>query len=529
VQKSFRTSVLDPNQFVITLELVPGPQSSGQSVNTLKAIAEDALKDGRISAVSITDNPGGNPSLSPDALGREILDLGMDVIVHCTCRDLNRAGLESRLLQLARMGMENILALTGDYSGKGFGGQGSPVFDLDSVTLICLLHALNERRGFRRPAVIKAGHEGFFVGCAVSPFKSTEAECFTQYSKLRLKAGVCADFIITQLGYDARKFQELLQMQRLLGVELPVLGTVYVLTPRAAYSIYSGKVPGAVVTRPLLDRVIAEGIDEATARGSAIERSARLAAVLKGLGYRGIHLSGIYRSFKIVDKVVSRLGEIGDRWQEFLPEFDLPQPNGFYIFEKARDGNCLSTDLIAPRRGRCGPLEKAHFQALRALHELFFRLDAPPAPIYRNLAALFDRSPLGRFLVRAVEDPAKALLLSCKRCGDCVIEHLAFLCPESKCPKYLRNGPCGGSLEGQCEVYPDRPCVWVRSYNRLASVDQADSLGTRCVPPRMWELNGSSSWLNFFLGRDHQTLPCEIARLFEPNPCPLNRRDNPEI
>jgi methylenetetrahydrofolate reductase (NADPH) len=103
------------------------------------------MADGRVSAVTITDNPGGNPSLSPDVIGKEIVDHGMDVIVHFTCRDSNRGGIESRALQLARMGMRNILALTGDYSGKGFGGKGTPVFDIDSCSLICFLKMLEYR------------------------------------------------------------------------------------------------------------------------------------------------------------------------------------------------------------------------------------------------------------------------------------------------------------------------------------------------------------------------------------------------
>lgn len=78
-------------------------------------------------------------------LGSEIFAYGLDVIVHFTCRDLNRVGMESRALQLARMGMKNILALTGDYSGKGFGGQGKPVFDFDSVILTAMLQQLNHR------------------------------------------------------------------------------------------------------------------------------------------------------------------------------------------------------------------------------------------------------------------------------------------------------------------------------------------------------------------------------------------------
>ena len=189
----FQNDLLNTENFIITLELVPGKESTGRSVDTVMGIAQDSFSDGRISAVSITDNPGGNPSLSPDVIGYEIFKIGMDVIVHFTCRDLNRVGMESRALQLAMMGMKNLLALTGDYTGKGFGGQGAPVFDLDSVNLQMMLKQLSQR-------IIESGDpDGFFAGCAVSPFKYTEAECFAQYAKLCRKIAAGAQFIITQL------------------------------------------------------------------------------------------------------------------------------------------------------------------------------------------------------------------------------------------------------------------------------------------------------------------------------------------
>ena len=174
----FQNDILSPEKFVVTLELVPGREASGRSVDTVVGIARDAYADKRISAVSMTDNPGGNPALSPDVLGYEIFKIGMDVIVHFTCRDANRVGMESRALQLAMMGMKNILALTGNYSGRGFGGQGAPVFDIDSVQLQILLGMLNER------LQASGDPDPFFSGCAVSPFKATEAESFAQYAKL---------------------------------------------------------------------------------------------------------------------------------------------------------------------------------------------------------------------------------------------------------------------------------------------------------------------------------------------------------
>ena len=84
----FKSDLADPEKFVVTLELVPGREPFGPDTDTLVGIARDAFADGRVSAVSITDNPGGNPALSPDVLGHEIFKQGMDVVVHFTCRDM---------------------------------------------------------------------------------------------------------------------------------------------------------------------------------------------------------------------------------------------------------------------------------------------------------------------------------------------------------------------------------------------------------------------------------------------------------
>ena len=522
--RRFQTDIANPKQFVITLEIVPGASYQGLALDTVKKIAQDAVDDGRVSAVTITDNPGGNPSLSPDVIGKEIVDRGMDVIVHFTCRDANRGGIESRALQLARMGMRNILALTGDYSGRGFGGQGMPVFDMDSTSLICFLKMLGERH--RQGG---GPDENFCTGCAVSPFKSTEAETFAQYYKLCKKVVAGAGFIITQVGYDARKFRELLQIRKVFRMPVSVLGSVYVLRPPAAKIMHRGAIPGAVVTENLLEAVKREWEDKEQGEAAAVERAARLAVVLKGLGYQGIHVGGVHKSFTTLEAILDRMEQIENRWREFLSDFDYPQKNGFYVFEEnALEG---SPSSIRPSPdSRATLLEKTHFQALRMMHELFFRFESPLAPGLRAICTRLDATPDGRRLAFLIEDPLKKWLLSCKGCGDCGIQHLAFLCPESQCPKHIRNGACGGSSNGRCEVYPDRPCVWVRVYNRLAAVGRTQEMARTFVAPRNWELNQTSSWLNFHLRRDHQSTGCDIAeRCDTEGGCPFRRKSTAAV
>lgn len=510
----FRYELQEPDRFIVTLELVPGRETRGRSVDKVMGIARDAFADGRVSAVSITDNPGGNPSLSPDVLGYEIFKTGMDVIVHFTCRDANRVGMESRALQLAKMGMKNILALTGDYTGKGFGGQGAPVFDLDSVHLQILLSMVTER------IQASGDPDGFFTGCAVSPFKSTEGECYAQYAKFCRKTAAGAKFAITQLGYDARKFEELILIQKRMGRSVPTLGSVYLLTPRAAAVMNKGRVPGVVVTDMLLDAVRREWKNKEAGLEAAVERAARLAAVLKGLGYKGIHIGGIHSSFEVVGRILDRLAHIEKHWREFLPDFEFPQPGGFYAFPRRK-----KAEKTVPRFGEykthLGLMEKMHFHLLRKIHNVFFSFNSPLALFNHTLCWLLTKWRQGSLFMHLMEDPAKKLLLGCERCGDCGIQYVGFLCPQSGCPKHMRNGACGGSRDGYCEVHPERFCVWYRAYRRWVSAGTPEAMCEGCVPPRMWELDRTSAWLNFHLGKDHQSASNELARYCRERSCSL--------
>lgn len=495
---SFNDDISTPDKFVVTLELVPGRESSGRTIDTITGISQEAYEDGRITAVSITDNPGGNPALSPDALGRNILDCGMDVIVHFTCRDTNRMGMESRALQLAHMGMKNILALTGDYSGKGFGGRGTPVFDFDSVILTSMLNDLNKR-------LIKTGHSEIFVtGCAVSPFKYTEAEAWVQYKKLERKIEAGATFTITQLGYDVDKYEELLLYNKDQGIDVPALASLYLLDKRSARPMHNGRVPGVHVTKPLFDKVMEEWQTKEEGMKHAIERTARLGVVLKGIGYKGIHLGGIHDSYETVGRILDRMDEIEHNWQEYRNEFCEDESNRFYLYKQKA---VVPEKTSQSSNNRVRLIENCHYLFLRTAHDLFFDKTASLAPVYKKISNSLDKSNTSWVLKRFLEDPFKKIMLSCQSCGDCGIQHVGFLCPESGCPKHTRNGACGGSNNGYCEVNPDKFCVWVRAYVRMKKHGEVEKLTCEFVPPRLWELKDTSSWINFHLDRDHQRLP----------------------
>lgn len=120
---------------------------------------------------------------------------------------------------------------------------------------------------------------------------------------------------------------------------------------------------------------------------------------------------------------------------------------------------------------------------------------------YRRLATWLERSPRALRLFTAAERRSKEALFGCRMCGQCALPATGYACPMS-CPKQLRNGPCGGvSADGNCEVYPSERCVWVIAYERAESAGHGADLA-RLQRPVDRRQTGSSSWVNYWLGRD---------------------------
>jgi hypothetical protein len=67
----------------------------------------------------------------------------------------------------------------------------------------------------------------------------------------------------------------------------------------------------------------------------------------------------------------------------------------------------------------------------------------------------------------------------------------------------LRNGPCGGVLQnGNCEVLPDRPCVWVQAWEGSRRLPFWRDHMEHVQKPVDWRLQETSSWENLLTGRD---------------------------
>ncbi len=507
---AFRDCLGQPNRFVIATELVTTRGVlTAETSRTLIETARTLAADPRIDVLSITDNPGGHAMLAPDTLGTDLLSRGQEVIIHLACKDWNRAALESRGWKLASEGFCNVLALSGDYpAGTGYQGTAAPVFDLDSVGLLRLYADMNEGLPDARAGGQRLERTNFFLGCVVTNHKRHEREVVPQYQKLAKKVRAGARFVINQIGWNARKDDELLRYIRHAGLDLRALANVFLLSAGSARAFAAGRIPGVVISDELRELAERHGASPDRGRAFFVDHAARQLALAKAIGFHGAYLGG-HATAETFGEIIDTSAQYGGaELRELARDLHHGRRDEFYLFEAdphtGLSSDTLSRDYVESTRQRRTDLRvPASYRLSRVAHRLVFDPQAPLFEPARHLYEKLDRAPrpVGQ-AAHALEQMAKVPMFSCEDCGDCSLPEIAYVCPESICAKNQRNGPCGGTRDGLCEVY-DSECIWSQAYERLKAYGESDSMLDGPVVIKDNALQGTSAWLNNFLGRDH--------------------------
>jgi methylenetetrahydrofolate reductase (NADPH) len=468
---------LASGQFTYMVELVASAKTTEEKLAEMGA----ALSGIPVIAGSVTSFAGGSAGHDPVTIAKIIKPQGLTPNVHLTCVSNAREVAIAKLLEMHEAGIHDVFCITGDHpqAGKLKKEDLAPLsgYDLDSVQLIELVDEMR-----------RAGYP-FNISCAVSPFKYTEPDCVYQYLKLEKKIAAGANFAITQLGYDAKKFLELKRYLSDHGHgKFPVFGNVYILSAGAAKKFAKGEPPGCWASETLRDTIVAEA-EASTDKGVAgrLERAAQMVAIVRGLGYAGAYLGGDHDAERL-RWVIERSEEIKDNWQEYAEKIAYGPSNAYYMYESQP----------APPQPRGAKV--AMYDVLNSLglaHE-----DGLRRTIGTAVMKFFDASPSRAEALEKAELSFKKDAFGCQACGNCVLGEMEYVCPMT-CPKNLRNGPCGGPLNGMCEVTPEQPCIWVSVYERAKARGKIDELKT-FIPARNRDLANTSSYINFYLGRDNR-------------------------
>ena len=273
---------LDAGQFVVTGEIGP---PKGTNVGPVLHEAEQYLK-GNVTAVNVTDIQTAVMRVGSLVGCKLLLDRGIEPVFQMVCRDRNRLALQSDLLSAAVLGIENVLALTGDHVVMGDHKDAKPVYDLDSVGLLQAMS--NLEAGTDMGLDLKGnpntldGTPTFFKGCCTTPC-GPDPEA--QIIKLEKKVEAGAQFVQTQAVYDPATFEAF--MKRIRHLKVPVLVGIVVLKSAGMAKYMNRGVPGVQVPEGIIQRM-----DEAPKDGRkkvAAEIAGELVREMKPM-CQGVHL-----------------------------------------------------------------------------------------------------------------------------------------------------------------------------------------------------------------------------------------------
>ena len=243
---------------------------------------EDAdLIKGRVDAINVTDLQSSVMRVGSLAVCRLLKERGHEPILQVTCRDRNRLALQSDLLSAAILGIENVLALTGDYPTLGDHPEAKPVFDLGSVELLKVIGMLQEGKDMK--GNLLKGTPRFCAGAVVNPGADPlEPEII----KMEKKEASGARFFQTQAVYDIGLFKKFLDSSR--HIKVPILAGIVLLKSAGMARYMNKNVAGVFVPDSLIKEM--EEAKEKSAK--SIEIASRLIKELKPL-CQGIHIMPI--------------------------------------------------------------------------------------------------------------------------------------------------------------------------------------------------------------------------------------------
>jgi len=271
--------LFEAGKFVITTEVGP---PKGTDIAELEEAAE--LLRGKVDAANVTDQQSSVMRLGSLPVCHMLKDKGLDPVFQITCRDRNRLALQSDLLSAWVLGVENVLAITGDLPALGDHPQAKPVYDLDSVQLLEVIGKLNQ--GYDMAGNELKGKPNLFPGAVVNPGANTEAALELQLIKMEKKIKAGARFFQTQAIYEPESFAKF--MKRVEGFKVPVLAGIIPLKSAGMARFMNKNVAGVFVPEELIEKM-ADTEDKVK---TGIEIAAELIKQLKDM-CQGVHIMAI--------------------------------------------------------------------------------------------------------------------------------------------------------------------------------------------------------------------------------------------
>jgi homocysteine S-methyltransferase len=269
-----------------------------------RVITEPArqLKVAGVDAVGIVESPRSRSRMGalPAALIIE-REVGLETIVHYTCRDKNMLGMISDLLGAAAAGIRNILVVSGDPPAMGPYPDATAVFDIDSIGLTNVVRRLN--RGVDPGSNSIGSPTEYVQGVAVN---QGAVDFERELSRFGYKVEAGADFAITQPVFDPDALHRFLDAAG--ASEIPIVAGIWPFTSLRDAEFLANEMPGVHVPPEIVERMRRA---QESGSAAAIEEGVHIALEMIDATrtlVRGFHLTAPRRNVEIPLRVLRESG-----------------------------------------------------------------------------------------------------------------------------------------------------------------------------------------------------------------------------
>lgn len=267
---------IENKEFTITAELEPP-----KGTNILKYKQKALLIKDWVDAVNVTDNQRATLRLSSAAGCTILKNLGIESIFQVTSRDRNRLAIQSDLLGVSALGINNVLSISGDYPTLGDHPGSKIVYDVDSVHILDIISKLNKGLDMRNKPL--DGNTNFFPGAV---FNSNTDLIEPQLFKIKLKTEQGAKFFQTQIIYETSKFKEFILQFADYGIErsdIAILAGILPLRSAKSALFIQKNVPGVHIPQWMIDKLEASNEPQKLGLQLAAELITELSTFCEGV------------------------------------------------------------------------------------------------------------------------------------------------------------------------------------------------------------------------------------------------------
>jgi methionine synthase I (cobalamin-dependent) len=248
-----------------------------------------------VDAINVPDSPRASARMSAMSLCVQIQQqVGIETVLHYTCRDRNLLSIQGDLLGAASIGLKNILCLTGDPPKMGTYPDATAVFDVDAIGLTKIVRDLNFGLDIGGNSI--GASAGFTVAVAANP---GVVDIDNEVRRFAAKVEAGGEYGITQPVFDLTLLEQFLK--RIEGFRIPMIAGIWPLTSVKSAEFMKNDLKVSVPDEIFRRMGAAATPDAARAEGVAIARE--MLAEVRGR-VQGAQVSAPFGKYKAAAQVL---------------------------------------------------------------------------------------------------------------------------------------------------------------------------------------------------------------------------------